>query len=82
MTAYPASHLAVLKGTEKRSGFHKNHMQDLPGWQTYEGETGLNAFSRGLEHQHGFQAMSESSALCKLAERADLFGIHIFRHIL
>ena len=32
---------------------------------TYEGETGRNAFSRGLEHQQGLRQKSEKSALWK-----------------
>ena len=32
---------------------------------TYEGETGRNTFSRGLEHQQGLQQNSEKSALWK-----------------
>ena len=32
---------------------------------TYEGETGRNAFTRGLEHQSGLQSKSENSALWK-----------------
>ena len=32
---------------------------------TYEGETGRNAFTRGLEHQQGLRQKSEQSALWK-----------------